>query len=179
MVLGEDHGLDVRVDEIRGYLELFTEDVKLAVTSYEPDEHDLPVRDVVESRRFSVGCQGYGPILSLLDKLHGRSAFQAAIPVMLVVEPLEVLALSFEHCIAWEPLSPKELTIVCVIEVFNHRIPPRLAEGDEHGGHLIEQAESGDQTDGARISIAPPETEFVIKLEKVRQSHDLPASEKI
>jgi len=39
--------------------------------------------------------------------------------VMLVVEPLEVLALSFEHRIAWEPLSPKELTIVCVIEVFN------------------------------------------------------------
>ena len=145
MDLRKDHRLEVGVDEISRYLEFFAEDVELAVTAYEPEQYNLPVRDIVESRQLGIGRQGYGLIACLLDELHGRFAFQTTVPVMLVVEPLKIFALPFESCIARKPLPAEEFPVVGVIEVLNDAISPRLPNGNEHRSHPIEQTHSNDQ----------------------------------
>jgi hypothetical protein len=59
--------------------------------------------------------------------------------MMLIVEPLEVLALPLKRRIAWEPLPPKELPVIGVVEMFNNSVSPRLPNWDEDRGNTVEE----------------------------------------
>lgn len=52
--------------------------------------------------------------------------------MMLIVEPLKILALAFESFITMKPLSAKELVVVRIVKAFNRSISPGLAHRDEN-----------------------------------------------
>jgi hypothetical protein len=56
------------------------------------------------------------------------------------MEALKTLALSFNGCIAWEPLCPKELPVVGVVKVLNHSVSPRLSNGNKHRRNVEKKA---------------------------------------
>lgn len=60
--------------------------------------------------------------------------------MMCVVEPLKTLALSFDGCVAWEPLCPKEFPVVGVVKVLNDSVSPRLSDGNKHRRNAEEKA---------------------------------------
>ena len=96
--------------------------------------------NIVELRQVGVWTQRHGLSMGMLDHLHGRFAFQAAIPMLCVVEELKTLALSLEDYIAWEPLCPEELSAVRVVEMLDDGVSPRLSDGNEHRGNTEEEA---------------------------------------
>ena len=56
--------------------------------------------------------------------------------------------------VAWEPLPAEKLFIIGVIEAFNRRVSPRLANGDENRLDPIMQTQSDHKTKRARMFIA-------------------------
>jgi hypothetical protein len=74
-------------------------------------------------------------------------------------------------------LAPKKLLVVSVVEAFDHAVAPGFRGRDEHGRNAKVQAQPDDQTRGARIAVAAVKTQFVIKEQKIRQPHDLPAAQ--
>lgn len=52
--------------------------------------------------------------------------------MMLVMEPLKVLALAFKSFVTMKPLSAKELAAVSVVKTLNRSISPGLANRDEN-----------------------------------------------
>jgi hypothetical protein len=51
---------------------------------------------------------------------------------MLVMEPLEVLTLALESCIARKPLAAKKLFVIGVIEALDNAVSPRFSNGNKH-----------------------------------------------
>lgn len=94
--------------------------------------------NIVESRQLGVWTQRHGVSIGLLDQFHGRLAFQAAIPMLCVVERLKTLTLSFDGYIAWEPLRPKKLPAVRVVEMLDDSVSPRLSNRNKHWGNAEE-----------------------------------------
>jgi hypothetical protein len=98
--------------------------------------------------------------------------------MMLVVEPLKILALTLESCIAWKPLPPKELTVIGVVEVFDDTVSPWLPNGDKNRCNTVVKTESDYSTKGARISVTATKAELIVKFQKVWHAYGLPASHK-
>jgi len=93
------------------------------------------------------------------------------------VEEFKVLRLGFEMAIVTKPLSPEELSIIGVVEAFDSTITPRFSDRDEDYFYSQHQTEFDDDAKGMRIPIASPETEFVVDLKKVGDSHSLPTTD--
>jgi hypothetical protein len=91
-----------------------------------------------------------------------------------VMEELKVVGLGSEVTIATKPLPSEESPIVGIIEALHHSITPRFSYRDENNLDPYQQTKSEDDAKGARVTVAPPETEFVVDLEKVWNSHGFP-----
>jgi len=94
-----------------------------------------------------------------------------------VVEEFKVSRLGSEMTIAPKPLCSEESSVVSLIEAFHNSITPRFSYRDEDYFDPHEQTEPEDDAKGARVTIASPETEFVVELEEVGNSHGLPATD--
>jgi hypothetical protein len=90
------------------------------------------------------------------------------------MEDLEVLGLGSEMAIAPKPLGPEESPIIGIIKALHSSITPRFSDGDEDHFDPQQQTEFENNAKGTRVTIAPPETELVVYLEKVGDSHGLP-----
>ena len=97
--------------------------------------------------------------------------------MVLVMKELKILGLGSELAITPKPLPSKKLSIVGVIEAFHDSITPRFSYRDEDNLDTHHQAESQNDAKGTRVAIASTETEFVVELEKVWNTHRLPAAE--
>ena len=95
-----DYSSQIRVNEVFGNFKRFTENIKLSVTPYEPDEGNISIRNIVDHGQLCVRSKGDGPEIFGCDDFKRRLSLEAAVTVMPVMKPLEVLALPFEHCIA-------------------------------------------------------------------------------
>jgi hypothetical protein len=95
--------------------------------------------------------------------------------MMLIMKPLKILALTFESRIAREPLPPKELVVVGVIEALHDSITPRFSNRDEYRCYAVEQTEPDDNTKRPGMPDTPPEAQLIVQLQEVRHSHRLPA----
>jgi len=91
-----------------------------------------------------------------------------------VVEDFEVFGLRSELAIATKPLPSKKTPIVGIIEALHDSITPGLSNGDEDDLDSHRQAKPQDDAKGTRITIASPETEFVVDLKEIRDAHRLP-----
>jgi hypothetical protein len=94
---------------------------------------------------------------------------------MSIMEDLEVLGLGSEVAIAPKPLGPEESPVIGIIKALHSSITPRLSDGDEYHFDPQQQTEFENNAKGTRVTIAAPETEFGVDLEKVGHSHGLPA----
>jgi hypothetical protein len=113
----------------------------------------------------------------LLDKLGRCFTLEAAVTMVSVVEEFKVLGLRSELAIATKPLPPKESPVVSIIETFHDSITPGFSNGDEGDFDSHRQAKSEYDAKGTRITIASPETEFVVDLKEIRDAHYLPTAE--
>jgi hypothetical protein len=93
------------------------------------------------------------------------------------MEEFEVLGLGSEVTIATKPLPSEESLIVGIIETLHDSITPRFSYRDEDHFDPQKQTESEDDAKGTRVTIASPKAEFVVDLEKVGNSHGLPATD--
>jgi hypothetical protein len=93
-----------------------------------------------------------------------------------IVEEFKVLGLGSQVTIASKPLGPKELSIIGVIKALHSPITPRFSDGDKDHFHPQNLAELGYYTEGAGVTVAPPKTQGVVHLEKVGDTHALPAA---
>jgi hypothetical protein len=59
--------------------------------------------------------------------------------MMLIMEPLEVLALPLKRCIAREPLPSKKLPVIGVVEMLDNSVSPRLPNRDKNRGNTVEE----------------------------------------
>jgi hypothetical protein len=155
---------------------MLSKDVEFPVTSDKTDEGDCPVRNVVKCRQFEF-CRWPDRSKPLfLDELQRCFTFEAAIAMIPVVEELKVLGLRPEMAIAPKPLSSEEFSVVGIIEAFHHSITPRFSCGDEDDFDPQQQTEPQNDAKGARVTIASPETEFVVDLKKVWNPHGPPTA---
>jgi hypothetical protein len=92
-----------------------------------------------------------------------------------IVEEFKVLGLGPEVAIAAKPLGSEESSVIGIIKALHNSITPRFSYRDEDHLDPQPQTDSQDNTKGTGITIAPSETEFVVDLEKVGDSHGLPA----
>jgi len=60
--------------------------------------------------------------------------------MLCVVKELKTLAPSLKGCIAWEPLCPKELPAVRVVETLDDSVSPRFPNGNKHRCNAEEEA---------------------------------------
>ena len=90
------------------------------------------------------------------------------------MEEFKVFRLGFEMAIVTKPLGPEELSIIGVVEAFDSAITPGFSDRDEDHLYPQQQTEFDDDAKGTRVPIASPETEFVVDLKKVGDSHSLP-----
>jgi hypothetical protein len=95
--------------------------------------------------------------------------------MMPVVKTLKVLRLLLQRCIAWEPLSSEELPVVRVVEVFDHPVPPGLPDGNKDRGDAIMETDAQDDPQRAGIAITSPETQIIVHLQELRDTHRFPA----
>src|SRR5512136_654320 len=95
-----DDSSQIRVHEVFGNFKLFTKNVELSVTPYEPDEGNISIRNIIDHWQFRIGPEGDGPEIFGSNDFKGRLSLEAAVTVMPIMKPLEVLALPFEHCVA-------------------------------------------------------------------------------
>jgi len=94
--------------------------------------------------------------------------------MVLVVESLEVFALSFEIGVTGKPLPSEKLLVVSVVEAFDRPVAPGFPDGNEHWRDAVEQAQSDYQTKRSRIADTAVEGQRIVQLEKVRHAHGLP-----
>ena len=60
--------------------------------------------------------------------------------MVLIVKALEILALSLQSRIAWEPLPSIELFIIGVIKALDDAIAPRFTDRDKNWGDAVIEA---------------------------------------
>ena len=95
MDLGDDDGLHIRIDQVLGYRELFTKNIENAIASDKSDQNYIAIGNIFTDRYFRIGSQFQYRQFCFGHNLHRRFAFQTAIAMMVVVERLEIFALSF------------------------------------------------------------------------------------
>jgi hypothetical protein len=168
-------GLDIGIDKLLGYHEFLPEHVELSVAPDEAYEHDAAIGDRDKCGDLGVGPQYQRGKIVLLDHLLGSPPFEATVAVMPIMKTLEVLRLLLQSCVAREPLPSEELPIVRVVEVFDHPVSPGLSDGDENRSDAIVEAEAYNDPQGAGVAIASSETQFIVKLQELRNAHRFPA----
>jgi hypothetical protein len=94
-----------------------------------------------------------------------------------IVEDLKVLGLRPELAIATKPLPSKESPVVGIIEALHDSITPGFSYGDEDYLDFHRQAKPEDNPKGTGITIASPETEFVVDLKEIRDTHRFPTTD--
>jgi hypothetical protein len=112
-----------------------------------------------------------------LDKLGRGFPLEAAVTMVLVVKELKVLGLGSKLAITPKPLPSKKLPVVGVIKALHNAIAPGFSDRDEDHLDAQRKTKSEDDAKGARVAIASTETEFVVDLEEVRDSHSLPTAD--
>jgi hypothetical protein len=175
MLARRDDGLHIRIDKILGHDERFPENMEGLIAADEAYEQDPAIRDDGDGRNLRVGTQHQGGEVVLLDDLVGGLALEAAVAVVPVVKTLKILRLPFQRRVAREKLPPEELAVIGVVEVLHGPVPPRLADGDEDRGDAVVEAHAQDDPQGARMAVTSPEAQFVIELQKCRDTHGIPA----
>ena len=135
-----NHCFHVGINQLFGSHKLFTEDIELAVTANEPDEDDVPIRDVVNLRQPSMRSRLHRLVVRLLKHLHRGSSLEAAVPVTSVMKLLKTPALPLEGFVVLKPLSAKKLAIVGIVEAFNGPVSPGFPDGDEDWLYPIGEA---------------------------------------
>ena len=95
MNLGNDNRFNIWIDQIPGNLERFAEDAESKVATYKSDQYDVSIRDILDYRYLRIWAERSYRKLALFDYLWRSLAFQVAVPVMPVMEALEILALPF------------------------------------------------------------------------------------
>jgi len=94
-----------------------------------------------------------------------------------VMEEFKVLGLRSEMAIAAKPLPSEKSLIVAIIEALHDSITPRFSYRDKNHFDPQKQTESEDDAKGPRITIASSEAELVVDLQKIGDSHSLPATD--
>jgi hypothetical protein len=96
--------------------------------------------------------------------------------MILIVKELEILGLRSELAITPKPLGSKESSVIGIIKALHHTITPGFSYRDEDHLHPQQQTKSQNDAKGTRVTIASPEAEFVVDLEKVWNTHTLPTT---
>ena len=115
--------------------------------------------------------------LLLSDDLKRCLSFEVAVAVVPVVMELEIPGLRSEVTVTPKPLDSKETLVIGVIKAFDRPITPRFSNGDEDDLDPQRETKSENHPKGARIAVAPTESQFVVQLEKIGHPHGLPASD--
>jgi len=97
--------------------------------------------------------------------------------MMSIMEEFKVLGLGSEVTIAAKPLGSEESPVIGIIKALHNSITPRFSDGNEDNFDPQQQTEFEDNAKGTGVTIAPPETEFVVDLKKVGQAHTLPTAD--
>ena len=129
-----------------GHFEGFAKNVEHAVASNKSDQDDVPIRDILKCWDLCIWTERSNRNRALFNYLDRCLAFQTTVPVVPVMEALEVLALPFKLGIAVKPLPPEKLFIVGIVEAFDHSIAPRLRHRNKHGLDTEMQAKTNNQT---------------------------------
>lgn len=111
-----------------------------------------------------------------MDDLERGLAFEAAVPMMSIVEVFKVLGLRAEVAISTKPLGSEEPSIIGVIKALHSPITPRFSDRDKDHFDPPKKTKPDYNSEGARITIASPKTECVVDLEKVGDTHGFPAA---
>lgn len=170
-----DDGLHIGINKVLGHDEFFPKNMQDPVTADEAYEQDTAIRDYGDGRNLGVGPQYQGREVMLLDDLFGSLPIEAAVAMVPVVKTLKVFCLLLQRGITREPLPSKELAVIGIVEVFHDPVAPRLADGNEDRGDAVVETHAQDDAQGPRMTVAPPEAQFVIELQKHRDTHGLPA----
>jgi len=104
-------------------------------------------------------------------------SFEIAVAVVPVMMELEIPGLRSEVTVTPKPLDSKETLVISVIKAFDRPITPRFPNGGEDDFDPQRETKSENHPKGARIAIAPAESQFVVELEKIGHAHGLPASD--
>jgi len=177
VILGNDHGFDIRVDEFFGNDEPLPEDIQLPVAADKPDQDDGPLGDLLDSGHPRVGRHPGGLVTGGGPYLHRGFAAQAVVSMVAVMEPLKVLALPFEGLVVREPLPAKEHLVVGIVEPLHIPVSPGFADGDKDRRDSVIEAQPDHDPEGAGVTVAAPEAQLVVELGKIRDPHSLPASQ--
>ncbi len=133
MRAGDDFSTDIRINKSLGNGKMLSKDIPLPVTADETNEGNGPLRDFrADLEGLVPGREEDRPECVFLDDLQRRSSLEATVPVVLIVEELEVLRLGSEVTIAPEPLGAKKSAVVGIIEAFHRSIAPGFSDGNEH-----------------------------------------------
>lgn len=176
MKVSNDCSPDVAVDKGLGNLKMFSEDIEPPIASDEADKRDRSIGDIVQLWQFELWRQHNRDKPGFLDHLDRGFAFEAAVAMISVVKELEAFGLGSEMPIVTKPLGSEEPSVIRIIEALHGSITPRFPNGDEDHFDTQQKTEPQHNAKGSRVTIASPKTELVVDLEKVGNSHDLPAA---
>ena len=133
MQVADDFSPDIRINKSLGNGKMLSKDIQLPVTADETNEGNGPLRDFRADLGYLVPGRGEDrPEAIFLDDLQRRFSLEATVPVVLIVEELEVLRLGSEVTIAPEPLGAKKSAVVGIIEAFNGSIAPGFSDRNEN-----------------------------------------------
>lgn len=113
----------------------------------------------------------------LSDDLKRCLSLEVAVAVIRVMMKLEIPGLRSEVTVTPKPLDSKETLVIGVIKAFDRSITPRFSNRNEDGLDPQNETESENNSKGPRVTIAPPESQFVVELDKVGHPQGLPASD--
>ena len=173
----DDSGPDVGVNEVPWDFKMLSENIQDSVTSNESNKGDVTIWDSRELRYFKPGGQYCRFKLLLPDDFKRRLSFEVAVAVVPVMMELEIPGLRSEVTVTPKPLDSKETLVIGVIKAFDRPITPRFSNGDEDDLDPQRETKSENHPKGARIAIAPAESQFVVELEKIGHPHGLTASD--
>jgi hypothetical protein len=96
--------------------------------------------------------------------------------MVFIVEKLKVLSLGTKIPITSEPLGAKEAAVIGVIETLHGSIAPRFGDGNKDDFDPQGKAKAQNDPKRPGMSVAAPEGQFVVELEKVGDPHGFPAA---
>ena len=74
-------------------------------------------------------------------------------------------------------MGSEESAVVGIIKALHSSITPRFSNGDEDHFDPEQKTQFEDNAKGARVTVAAPKTELVVRLEKVGHAHGLPTAD--
>lgn len=178
LMQGSDNsGPNIGVNEIPWDFKMLSEDVHDSVTSNESNKGDVSIRNSRDLGKFKPGRQYCRLKLLLSDDLKRCLSLEVAVAVIRVMIELEIPGLGSEVTVTPKPLDSKETLVIGVIKAFDRSITPRFSSRNEDGLDPQRETKSENNPKGARVAIAPAESQLVVELEKVGHPHGLPASD--